>query len=87
MPSRTGTNLIPDSLRHCFSIRKLWSIFVGEAIDDKNPESIEIRQNIANIGIFVMTQSAALAIKPEVERMQALIDINRNIATGLNGRV
>ena len=66
--------------------RKLWSIFVTDAISDKNPEAVEIRQNIANIGIFVMTQSAALAIKPEVERLQALIDINRNIAIGLGGR-
>jgi flagellar protein FlaF len=36
--------------------RKLWSIFVGDAMNDQNPESIEIRQNIANIGIFVLTQ-------------------------------
>jgi flagellar protein FlaF len=66
--------------------RKLWSIFVSDALRDENPESIEIRQNIANIGIFVLTQSAALALKPEVERLQALIDINRNIAAGLGGR-
>ncbi|KIZ47362.1 MULTISPECIES: flagellar biosynthesis regulator FlaF [Rhodopseudomonas] len=66
--------------------RKLWSIFVSDAMRDENPEQISIRQNIANIGIFVMTQSSALLLKPEVERLQALIDINRNIAAGLNGR-
>ena len=44
--------------------RKLWSIFVGDAINDQNPESIEIRQNIANIGIFVLTQCTALAAVP-----------------------
>ncbi|PZA09277.1 flagellar biosynthesis regulatory protein FlaF [Rhodopseudomonas palustris] len=66
--------------------RKLWSIFVSEAMRDDNPQSIEIRQNIANIGVFVLSQSSALQIKPEVERLQALIDINRNIAAGLSGR-
>ena len=65
--------------------RKLWSIFVSDAISDTNPEKIEIRQNIANIGIFVMTQCAALQLKPEVEKLQTLIDINRNIAAGLSG--
>jgi flagellar protein FlaF len=34
----------------------------------------------------VLSQSSALQIKPEVERLQALIDINRNIAAGLSGR-
>jgi flagellar protein FlaF len=66
--------------------RKLWSIFVGDAMNDNNPESIEIRQNIANIGIFVMTQCAALKQKPEVGALQSLIDINRNIAAGLSSR-
>ena len=66
--------------------RKLWSIFVGDALRDDNQQSIEIRQNIANIGVFVLSQSSALQIKPEVERLQALIDINRNIAAGLSGR-
>ena len=66
--------------------RKLWSIFVSDALRDENPQSIEIRQNIANIGIFVMTQSAALQLKPEPARLKSLIDINRNIAAGLSGR-
>ncbi|MBB5047541.1 flagellar protein FlaF [Rhodopseudomonas rhenobacensis] len=66
--------------------RKLWSIFVSDALSDANPEAIAIRQNIANIGIFVLTHCAALQLKPERERLQVLIDINRNIATGLSGR-
>jgi flagellar protein FlaF len=65
--------------------RKLWSIFVSDAISDDNPEKIEIRQNIANIGIFVMTQCAALQLAPDVSKLQGLIEINRNIAAGLNG--
>lgn len=66
--------------------RKLWSIFVTDVMRDDNPQPKDIRQNIANIGIFVMSQSSALMIKPEVERLPALIEINRNIAAGLSGR-
>jgi len=66
--------------------RKLWSIFVSDAMSDSNPEQIEIRQNIANIGIFVLTQCTALQLKPEVDKLKTLIEINRNIAAGLNGQ-
>jgi flagellar protein FlaF len=66
--------------------RKLWSIFVGDAMNEQNPEKVEIRQNIANIGIFVLTQSAAIKQKPEVEAIKSLIEINRNIAAGLSGQ-
>jgi flagellar protein FlaF len=65
--------------------RKLWSIFVSDALSDTNPEKIEIRQNIANIGIFVMTQCAALQQVPDVSKLHGLIEINRNIAAGLSG--
>jgi len=34
----------------------------------------------------VLTQCAALKLKPEIERFQSLIDINTNIAAGLSGR-
>ncbi len=66
--------------------RKLWSIFVGDAVNDRNPEKIETRQNVANLGIFVLSQSAALQLKPERDKIQALIDINMQIAAGLSGR-
>jgi flagellar protein FlaF len=66
--------------------RKLWSIFVSDALRDENPEAIEIRQNIANIGIFVLTQCATLMMQPQIDKLQSLIDINRNIAAGLSGR-
>jgi flagellar protein FlaF len=66
--------------------RKLWSIFVTEAMRDENPQPVEVRQNIANIGIFVLSQCAALQVKPQLDQFKPLIDINRNIAAGLSGR-
>lgn len=67
--------------------RKLWTIFLSDALrDENNPQSIEVRQNIANIGIFVLTQTAALQISPQPEHIKPLIEINRNLAAGLAGR-
>ncbi|MEW6643601.1 MAG: flagellar biosynthesis regulator FlaF [Pseudomonadota bacterium] len=66
--------------------RKLWSIFLSDALRDENPQPLEVRQKIANIGVFVMTQSAALQLAPQLDQFQSLIDINRNIAAGLSGR-
>jgi flagellar protein FlaF len=52
----------------------------------ENQQSLEIRQNIANIGIFVMNQTLDLQINPEPSKLNSLIEINCNIAAGLSGR-
>jgi len=66
--------------------RKLWTIFLSDAMRDENPQPIEVRQKIANIGVFVLTQTAALQLSPQFEHFLPLIEINRNIAAGLSGR-
>src|ERR1700724_1169192 len=44
--------------------RRLWSIFISAAEGDDNPQPLEIRQNIANIGVFVMKQTVEMTIAP-----------------------
>jgi|SRR5690242_5002727 flagellar protein FlaF len=66
--------------------RKLWTIFLSEAHRDGNPQPLEVRQNIANIGIFVLSHTAALQISRQRQHFKPLIEINRNIAAGLAGR-
>ena len=66
--------------------RKLWTIFLSAATSDENPQTIEVRQNIANIGAFVLTQTAELQLHPQPEKLKPLIDINCNLAAGLSGR-
>jgi flagellar biosynthesis activator protein FlaF len=70
--------------------RKLWSIFMSDALrDENNPQPLEVRQKIANIGMFVLTQTAALQLNPlnpQPEHFKSLIEINRNLAAGLSGR-
>jgi flagellar protein FlaF len=66
--------------------RKLWTIFLSEAHREGNPQPLEVRQNIANIGIFVLSHTAALQLSRQRAHFKPLIEINRNIAAGLSGR-
>ena len=66
--------------------RKLWTIFLSEAMREGNPQPIDVRQKIANIGVFVLSQTAALQLSPQFDHFKPLIEINRNIAAGLSGR-
>ena len=66
--------------------RKLWTIFLSEAMRDGNPQPVDVRQKIANIAIFVLSQTAALQLSPQFDHFKPLIEINRNIAAGLSGR-
>ena len=63
--------------------RRLWSIFVAEALKDDSPQPLEIRQNIANIGTFIFNRTLELELEPSAEKLDSLIEINRNIAAGL----
>src|SRR6476469_2219251 len=67
--------------------RRLWSIFMSAAETDDNPQPLEIRQNIANIGVFVMTQTTEMQMNPDPAKLRALIHINCTIAAGRSGRV
>ncbi len=66
--------------------RRLWSIFLTAVEDNDNPNALEIRQNIANIGVFVIKQSIEMQMDPDPAKLTSLIDINCNIAAGLSGR-
>ena len=66
--------------------RQLWTIFMSAATSADNPNSVEIRQNIANIGVFVMKQTLDMQMNPDPAKLKSLIQINCNIAAGLAGR-
>jgi len=67
--------------------RRLWSIFMSAAQADENPQPVEVRQKIANIGVFVMKQTVDMQLNPDPAKLKSLIDINCNLAAGLSGRV
>jgi flagellar protein FlaF len=63
--------------------RKLWSIFVTSATSPENPLPVAVRQNVANIGLFVFKQTLAILADPKPETLGSLININRELAAGL----
>ena len=65
--------------------RKLWTIFMAATTASDNPLPAEIRENIANLALFVFRQTIATLASPKPEQLAPLIKINREIAAGLRG--
>lgn len=78
----SGRGELDDAL---YFNRRLWSLFLASVTKAENPLPVAIRQNVANLGLFVMNQTVTLLRDPTPERLAPLISINRNLAAGLNG--
>ena len=65
--------------------RKLWSIFMISVTKEESPLPQEIRQNIANLGLFVMNQTREMLLEPQPQKLEVLVRLNRQIAAGLRG--
>ncbi len=63
--------------------QKLWTVFVAETMNDDHPLPPEIKNNIASLGMFVFKRTIDILADTKPEKIRALIDINRNIASGL----
>jgi flagellar protein FlaF len=66
--------------------RRLWTIFITSVTSTDNPLPTEIRQNVANLGLYVIKQTMAAIGDPKPEQLGSLISINREIAGGLLAR-
>ena len=66
--------------------RKLWAVLLSEVTDANNPMPKNVRQNVANIGLFVMNHTVTAMTDPRPIHLGSLISINREIAAGLLGR-
>jgi flagellar protein FlaF len=66
--------------------RKLWTLLVTNVTSNDNPLPAQIRQNVANLGLFVLKQTITIMANPKPETLGGLININRELAAGLLGR-
>jgi flagellar protein FlaF len=66
--------------------RKLWTIFLTDVASENSPLPRELRQNVANLGMFVLNHALPTSFQPPPEQLGVLININRQIAAGLQGR-
>jgi flagellar biosynthesis activator protein FlaF len=69
-----------------FDNRQLWLVLLTSVTSPDNPLPSEIRQNVANLGIFVINRTLSLITDSRPERLGSLITINRELAAGLLGR-
>jgi flagellar protein FlaF len=65
--------------------RRLWTVFLDSVCNEASQLPVPVRQNIANIGIFVMGETFTLMTNPRPAILIPLININRELAAGLRG--
>src|SRR5690606_574616 len=65
--------------------RRLWSIFLASVTRPDNPLPPAIRQNVANLGLFVCNHTLSVLLDPRPENLRILINVNREVAAGLRG--
>ena len=66
--------------------RKLWTILVTSVTDAENPLPQAIKNNIANLALFIFERTFTMMTEPAPEKLGALININREIAAGLRAQ-
>ena len=66
--------------------RRLWVIFLDAVCSNENQLPVPVRQNIANLGVFVMNETVSLMVDPQPDNLVPLININRGLAAGLRSK-
>jgi len=65
--------------------QRVWSFFQSEVSQRENPLPEEIKHNILALSVFVDRRIFEIMAYPAPEKLDILININRNIAAGLRG--
>jgi len=73
----------PDLSEALLYNRRLWIVFIDAVIRDDNRLPTPVRQNIMNLGAFVLAETFSLMTEPKPEHLANIIRINRRIASGL----
>jgi flagellar protein FlaF len=63
--------------------RRLWNVFLTSVTRPDNPLPRGIRENVANLGLFVLSHTIKTEANPQAHKLDVLININRELATGL----
>ena len=64
--------------------RKLWTIFAAAMAEEDNELPQNVRNNIASLAVYIMDQTVKIQAAPEAGKLTSLININKEIAAGLN---
>lgn len=78
---QANTEIIHDTLKYN---RQIWMMFYDTAVE--NPEGNrpnDLRSNIVNLANFIFKRELDILAEPAREKLDVLININREIAAGL----
>ena len=62
---------------------RLWTIIQSDIVSDENALPAEIKANIMSLSVFIDKHTVGALSDPDAAKMNVLIEINRNIASGL----
>jgi flagellar protein FlaF len=63
--------------------RRLWTVFMTSVTSNESQLPQDVRENVANLGIFIAKHMLQLQIEPAAQKLDVLININRQLAAGL----
>lgn len=63
--------------------RRLWTILLASVTQEDNRLPRHVRENVANLGLFVFQHSISVIADPRPENLGCLVNINRQLAAGL----
>ncbi len=64
--------------------QRLWTFFQAELLDSESPLPAAIRQDLLNLSAFVDKRTYEVMAYPAAEKLNVLININKQIAEGLS---
>lgn len=62
---------------------RLWTIIQSDIASEENALPSEIKANVMSLSIFIDKHTIGALAEPDTNKLDVLIDINRNIASGL----
>jgi len=74
---------LDDALRYN---QRLWTFFQAELTDEESQLPKALRQDLLKLSVFIDKRTFEIMAYPEKEKLDILININRNIAEGLSTR-
>ena len=65
--------------------RKIWTILVSAVSSEESQLPLDIKRNIVGLGMFIFNHTIALTAQHEIDpkKLEVLVNINRQIASGL----
>ncbi len=79
-----GQKKIEETLKHN---RQIWVLFYDNALSNQDPSRpANLSTNVVNLANFVFKRSMEILAAPEPEKLNILININREVANGLMAR-